>query len=1187
MVSSPRLTSLLLLGILALSVIVSVNQAQALSAIGVSNQSTLTSLNSGKWSRVWTNTAGTGTYFIDASASGLRSYLINNTGATTQTINAGLVGDPVTVTSSTASTTRTDIIYNQNNGGTTQSLLTGSTTFITENAATANSQLVGKTINSVTLYLKKTGAPTGTATIAVFSSTGATVLQFGTQDVSLLTTSYQALTYTSTTGARTIANGDRIGIFFNSGSAGNTLDVDYNNNGANVFDGTTDSIISTGTGTQGAAVFTAQTARDIRGTFQYVYGANNINLTTFNSAELYENQGQIVRVLQSDDSQEASLRSGSITIASEKAAASSALILSSSYDTLQVRLKKTGSPTGTITAGVFDSSGNLVSTFNTMAAASLTTSYATYTFQSSSAISIAVNQYVGISFSGGSVGNTVEVAGSAVNAYDGTNSVWSQYNAGWTDNTGIDLTFRLSQEITGAASQESGANIYADFGSNQNVGGMYVYFPDATKIPQTVKLSTSTDNISYTDRFTISPTQSTGAQYLPLDANYSVRYVKLTVVTWGTAKSMQLGQFVRLPTISAAPAISAIEDSGSVRSVYYFVVNTASTTAYAGQINIDTGKVISAKTLTLGGTANAGFSTVSATKNKVYYDYQRDVDGHWYHFNTNRDLTSKSADVDSPGSAISMSSTPTCAIHTDGAAAGQDVYYCEFGVTAAATALYKVVNSGTATSLGTITGNGATDVELTNLSDKMIARATASGTTRLVSITKSTDVVSSVLYTNSWTTYNSQQFDFTGSVARTFKTNTEAYYATSSYAIHYTPAGVLTDPAELYAETITPGTGTITGLANTIYRISNALVVTGSGTTWTPKVLTATATIAPTAYSEKLSVPLTLNTTAIENLGVVKLVCDANYGFPAAGTLYTGSASDCTMWRILDTSSASIGRTLPYSATAQLVHNPDYTNYNIHVTTTSGTGSDYYARVFYDSKAVDNTQFDSGNNAQLRLLFGQCYSLEYIKVLDSSIAQTTRICADDVVFKESVLATDLGFTFWSAPWGATHTYNTSTHILTTILHHSQTPYNYTLSVYNGTNAVIASGAYTNVGADLDTRTFNLTAYASQTPLKLQIFRDNGNLIYNQFIDNGGQWLAQFNSLVGTNTGSFAGWGLLMFMPVIFAAMFTRDTAGIGGGMIVAFIAVLVTFGLISLPPGAIWLITFVAIIGLLAYRYMS
>jgi hypothetical protein len=365
-------------------------------------------------------------------------------------------------------------------------------------------------------------------------------------------------------------------------------------------------------------------------------------------------------------------------------------------------------------------------------------------------------------------------------------------------------------------------------------------------------------------------------------------------------------------------------------------------------------------------------------------------------------------------------------------------------------------------------------------------------------------------------------------------------------------------------------------------------VVSGTTTTWTPKYLaSAPVSITPTAYTEKLNVPLAQNSTSIYALNVIKLACDANYNYPIAGTVYVTSDSDCTLWRTLDTSSATIGRTLPYTRTTSLVHNPDYTNYNIHVTiTTGGNAPDYYARIVYGSKDVDNSQFDNANNAQLRMLYGQCYTLEYIKVLDSSIAQSTRICADDVAFKESVLSTDLGLTFWSAPWGGYHTYSDTTHILTTLIHHTETPYNYTVTVYNGTNAQLFTDPHVAAPDETNSNTYNMTSYLTQAPFKVRIFRDNGNMIYQAWFGGTGGYLQELSDTWLSSTGTFAGWGILMFLPIIFASIFTRNTAGIGGAMLVAFIGVLVFFGVLAIPSGAIWLMTFVAVLGLLAYRVL-
>jgi len=217
-------------------------------------------------------------------------------------------------------------------------------------------------------------------------------------------------------------------------------------------------------------------------------------------------------------------------------------------------------------------------------------------------------------------------------------------------------------------------------------------------------------------------------------------------------------------------------------------------------------------------------------------------------------------------------------------------------------------------------------------------------------------------------------------------------------------------------------------------------------------------------------------------------------------------------------------------------------------------------------------------------LYGQCYVLEYIKILDSSVADSSTICADDVAFKEDIINTELGFTFWSAPWGASHSYNSTSHILTTIVHHVPVGYNYTVNIINGTGDIILTQAFTNVTTEIDNNDFNVTSYLNQTALRVEYINEDGRLFYNQYFETGGDWLVSIRNAFETNIGEFEGWGMLMFLPIIFAAIFTRNTAGIGGGMVVAFIGVIVVFGVIQLPDNVIWLIAFVAVIGILAYR---
>lgn len=499
------------------------------------------------------------------------------------------------------------------------------------------------------------------------------------------------------------------------------------------------------------------------------------------------------------------------------------------------------------------------------------------------------------------------------------------------------------------------------------------------------------------------------------------------------------------------------------------------------------------------------------------------------------------------------------------------------------TGAIKVIKyNGSATLLaGSMTHTVGQSWSVIQLTDKMIVQ-TANDTYVLP---RATDTIS-LLYPNTFNTRYSQTFLLSPG-GRTYSSN-PVYIANSTYAINFTPSLGTGAQTGVIIDSVDDATGTMNvyAPAKYYYLTAQSLTVeslTLAGTTWTISQLSSMVQIAPTIYTERLGIDLVENTTAIVNEDVIRLVCNAaEYHFDVVKVAISDD-SGCTGWKVLDQPGNTIGRTLLYSRTPELVYASSYANYNINVSMAVGTGPDYYARIFYDNKIVDNSQFDDGNNAQLRMLYGQCYTLEYIKILDGSVAQSSRICADDVIFKQSVLITDLGFPFWSATWGVASTYANS--ILTVILHHNTTPYSYDVYVRNGTSATLIAEHYSNVGDDPNVTTYNMTSYLGQEPFKVQVFRnDTGFQVYSKYFGQYGSYLTGLQAQINNSFGTFEGWSILMFLPLIFAAMFTRNTAGIGGGMVVAFIGVLVFMGLVTLPDGAIWIITFVALIGLIAYR---
>ena len=113
----------------------------------------------------------------------------------------------------------------------------GGSTAHAEFASASNSMLVGDEINCIDIMLRKSGSPTGTATIGTLDGSGSIIQQFGTINVAILTTSNIWYTFClSGDNSYVIANQDRLGIAYNGGNATNNIQVSQDAN--NPFDGT-------------------------------------------------------------------------------------------------------------------------------------------------------------------------------------------------------------------------------------------------------------------------------------------------------------------------------------------------------------------------------------------------------------------------------------------------------------------------------------------------------------------------------------------------------------------------------------------------------------------------------------------------------------------------------------------------------------------------------------------------------------------------------------------------------------------------------------------------------------------------------------------------------------------------------------------------------------------------------------
>ena len=106
--------------------------------------------------------------------------------------------------------------------------------------------------------------------------------------------------------------------------------------------------------------------------------------------------------------------------------------------------QKQGSPTGTATLGVFDSSGTTLFTFGTLdVSADLTTSFQEISKENTSSYTLSANEYVGVKWTNGSTSNKITPQLDTGNNYDGTNTFRSRFSGSWSNSTTIDQRFRL------------------------------------------------------------------------------------------------------------------------------------------------------------------------------------------------------------------------------------------------------------------------------------------------------------------------------------------------------------------------------------------------------------------------------------------------------------------------------------------------------------------------------------------------------------------------------------------------------------------------------------------------------------------------------------------------------------------------------------------------------------------------
>lgn len=126
-------------------------------------------------------------------------------------------------------------------------------------------------------------------------------------------------------------------------------------------------------------------------------------------------------------------------IETEYAVNSSSVLVSKTIDHMELNLYKSGSPTGNYTVGVFNSSGILTHFFANGSATALTTTQTVYTFNFGN-YTIQIGDRIGIMYTGGSSGNSVNGETDTTAPFDTSHSVYSYFDTTWhNDLAGHDM----------------------------------------------------------------------------------------------------------------------------------------------------------------------------------------------------------------------------------------------------------------------------------------------------------------------------------------------------------------------------------------------------------------------------------------------------------------------------------------------------------------------------------------------------------------------------------------------------------------------------------------------------------------------------------------------------------------------------------------------------------------------------
>ena len=335
------------------------------------------------------------------------------------------------------------------------------------------SQLVGKTIDEITLKLRKTGAPTGTAQVGVFNTDLTVKKLFGEKDTTTISSTYTDYVFSLTgSDVYVIQSGDRIGIKYAGGDASNFVAVMLDQDGVDPFDGTNtyrqvytsswlnslpndlymtlrqthagaDILPPTVTASPPGGAFPAAPSvtlsADETATIYYTLdGSTPTQSSSVYSSPITVSSGTTLRFFAKDTAgnigsikteiytvdpsllpatymSDTTATSGQSTYSAQQAhtefVTPSSQLIGKSIDQITLKLRKTGVPTGIAEIGIFNTDLTVKKLFGTQNASAITSTYTDYVFSltGSELYTIQSGDRIGIKYAGGDASNFVAV----------------------------------------------------------------------------------------------------------------------------------------------------------------------------------------------------------------------------------------------------------------------------------------------------------------------------------------------------------------------------------------------------------------------------------------------------------------------------------------------------------------------------------------------------------------------------------------------------------------------------------------------------------------------------------------------------------------------------------------------------------------------------------------------------------